>query len=121
MLWDLKNALSDTGPNSISETSDNLIVVFFNFLIGNCLRLFKLLYDLSILSVKSLFSASRAPAGSLTFSLLRAVSTSEVVKLYAASFIGSIQTLTLNSLKPPVLIRPTFLTLENWSIRYLST
>ena len=78
------------------------------------------MYDLSILSVKSLLSASRDPAGNLTFSLLRANSTSWVVKLYAANFMGSIQTLTLSSLKPPVLILPTFFILENWSIRYLS-
>ena len=38
----------------------------------------------------------------------------------AANLIGSIQTLTLSSLKPPTKILPTFGTLENASIRYLS-
>ena len=38
----------------------------------------------------------------------------------AANLIGSIHTLTLKSLKPPVLILPTFFTLENWSTKYLS-
>ena len=71
------------------------------------------LYDLSKLSVKSMLSASRVPAGRLIFSPLIAVSTSLIVKLLAASLIGSIQTLILNSLKPPTLILPTFLTLEN--------
>ena len=63
-------------------------------------------------------SASRVPAGNLIFSPLSACSTSCTVKLFAASLIGSIQTLILNSLRPPTKILPTFFTLEKVSIRY---
>ena len=70
-------------------------------------------YDLSKFKVRSILFASRVPAGKLTFSLLKASSTSYIVKLFAANLIGSIQTLTLKSLSPPVLILPTFLTFEN--------
>ena len=71
------------------------------------------LYDLSKFKVRSILSASSVPAGKLTFSPLIADSTSFIVKSLAASLIGSIQTLILNSLNPPTLILPTFLTLEN--------
>ena len=54
------------------------------------------------------------------FSFLSALSTSCIVKLFAANFIGSIQTLTLSSLNPPTKILPTLGTLENASTRYLS-
>ena len=97
----------------MSATSESLTILFFTFLIGNNLSFSKLLKVLSIFKVKSLFSASRVPAGSLTFSSLKALSSSWVVKLFAASLIGSIQTRTLSSLKPPVLILPTFFMLEN--------
>ena len=60
------------------------------------------------------------PAGRLIFSPRIADSTSFIVKSLAASLIGSTQTLILNSLNPPTLILPTFLTLENWSTRNLS-
>ncbi len=70
--------------------------------------------------VKSLLLASKVPAGRFIFSFLKALSTSWIVRSFAANFIGSIQTLTLSSLNPPTKIRPTFGTLENASIRYLS-
>ena len=53
------------------------------------------------------------PAGRLIFSPRIASSTSLIVKSFAASLIGSIQTLILNSLRPPTRILPTFLILEN--------
>ena len=87
---------------------------------GICFIVSISLYDLSRFSVKSILSASKVPAGKLTFSPRIANSTSLIVKSLAASLIGSIQTLMLNSLNPPTLILPTFLTLENWSTRYLS-
>ena len=61
--------------------------------------------------VKSLLLASNVPAGRLIFSFLRALSTSCIVRLFAANLIGSTQTLTLSSLNPPTKIRPTFGTL----------
>ena len=77
------------------------------------------LYDLSKLIVKSIFSASNVPAGKLTFSFLKEFSTSCIVRSLAANFIGSIQTLMLNSLNPPIRILPTFFTLEKLSTKYL--
>ena len=70
--------------------------------------------------MRSTLLASKVPAGKRIFSFLKAPSNSRIVILFEASFIGSIQTLILNSLKPPVCILPTFLILENWSTRYLS-
>ena len=94
-------------------TSDNKITLLSVFLIGNCLIESISLYVLSKLRVRSMLSASRVPAGRLMFSPRKATSTSWIVKLYAASLIGSTHTLILNSLNPPTLILPTFLTLEN--------
>ena len=94
-------------------TSDNKITLLPVFLIGNCLIELISVYDLSKLRVKSILSASSVPAGRLIFSPRIAVSTSLIVKSLAASLIGSIHTLILNSLNPPTLILPTFFTLEN--------
>ena len=94
-------------------TSDNKIILLSVFLIGNCLIELISLYDLSKLSVRSILSASRVPAGRLIFSPRIAVSTSLIVISFAANFMGSTQTLILNSLNPPTLILPTFFTLEN--------
>ena len=71
--------------------------------------------DLTIQEVENALRGEniRLPAGRLIFSPRMAVSTSLIVKSLAASLIGSIQTLILNSLNPPTLILPTFLTLEN--------
>ena len=93
-------------------TSDNKITRLLAFFIGICLIVFISLYDLSRLIVKSILFASNVPAGKLTFSPRIANSTSLIVKSLAASLIGSIQTLILNSLNPPTLILPTFFTLE---------
>src|SRR6056300_721023 len=101
-------------------TSDNVITLLPDFLIGNCLIVSMLLYDLSRLRVKSTLSASRVPAGNLILSLLNEDSNSWIVKSLAANLIGSTQTLILSSLIPPTRILPTFLILENWSTRYLS-
>ena len=94
-------------------TSDNRIILLPFFFIGSCFIVSISLYDLSKLSVRSILSASRVPAGRLTFSPRIADSTSLMVRSFAASLIGSIQTLILNSLNPPTLILPTFFTLEN--------
>ena len=116
----MNKVFSETGPNSIFATSDNKSTFFSFFLIGNCFILSMSLYDLLRLRFKSILFASNVPAGSLIFSLLSANSTSCTVRSFAASLIGSIQTLMLNSLSPPTLILPTFFTLEKVSTRYLS-
>ena len=89
------------------------MTLLFVFFIGNCFIEFISLYDLSKFNVRSILSASRVPAGRLIFSPRIASSTSLIVKSFAASLIGSIQTLILNSLRPPTSILPTFLILEN--------
>ena len=64
-----------------------------------------------------MLSASSVPAGRLIFSPRNAISTSCIVRSFAANLIGSTHTLILSSLNPPTLILPTFFTLENWSIK----
>ncbi len=60
------------------------------------------------------------PAGNSIFSLLNTASTSWVVKSLAAKAIGSIHTLSDNSLSPPNVTLPTPSTVEKLSIKYLS-
>ena len=109
----MKSVFSETGPNSILAISDNNITLLPIFLTGNCFIELISLYDLSKLSVRSILLASSVPAGRLIFSARIAFSTSLIVRSFAASLIGSTHTLMLNSLNPPTLILPTFLTLEN--------
>ena len=76
LLCALNKTFSVTGPNSKLAISDSLTMLSLAFLIGSSLSLSKSLYDLSILIVKSIFSASSVPAGNRTFSFLKDLSTS---------------------------------------------
>ena len=58
------------------EISDSKIILLPVFFIGSCLIVSISLYDLSKLSVRSILSASKVPAGSLIFSPRKAISTS---------------------------------------------
>ena len=75
-LCALNKAFSDTGPNSMLATSASLTMLSLPFFSGNCFSFSKSLYDLSKLIVKSMLLASSVPAGKLTFSFLKAFSTS---------------------------------------------